>query len=79
MLLNDNYELIELTKKALHEVHISGIHIVLCTGRGPVNAIPILEQLGLEGVFITHNGAATVQTPQRVAMANQTLSSKQQI
>jgi Cof subfamily protein (haloacid dehalogenase superfamily) len=68
-LLNDSHELTELTKKAIYEAHHSGIHIVLCTGRGPSNAIPILEQLGLEGVLITHNGAATVQTPQLTVLS----------
>ncbi|NOU97915.1 Cof-type HAD-IIB family hydrolase [Paenibacillus sp. LMG 31456] len=62
-LLNDRYEITDVTKEALQQAHASGIRIVLCTGRGPGNAVPILEQLGLEGVLITHNGAATVQTP----------------
>lgn len=62
-LLNDDYELTEATKKAIRHVHEKGTRIVLCTGRGPINAIPILEELGLEGVLITHNGAATVQSP----------------
>ncbi|MFD0678164.1 MULTISPECIES: Cof-type HAD-IIB family hydrolase [unclassified Paenibacillus] len=62
-LLNDNYEITDITKQALQQAHASGIRIVLCTGRGPGNAVPILEQLGLEGVLITHNGAATIQTP----------------
>lgn len=62
-LLNDNYELTEPTREAVRESHALGATVVLCTGRGPGNAIPVLERLGLEGVLITHNGAATVQTP----------------
>jgi Cof subfamily protein (haloacid dehalogenase superfamily) len=67
-LLNDDHELTETTKRSLRAVNESGLHIVLCTGRGPSNAIPILEQLGMEGVLITHNGAATVQTPERIVL-----------
>jgi Cof subfamily protein (haloacid dehalogenase superfamily) len=62
-LLNDRHEITEITKKALLQAHANGTTLVLCTGRGPGNAVPILEQLELEGVLITHNGAATIQTP----------------
>lgn len=62
-LLNDDHELTEATKQALRHAHTQGARIVLCTGRGPANAIPVLEALGLDGVLITHNGAATVQAP----------------
>ncbi|TDF95880.1 HAD family hydrolase [Paenibacillus piri] len=67
-LLNDQHEITALTRQALLQVHSAGVKIVLCTGRGPGNAVPILEQLGLEGVLITHNGAATVQTPGNVLL-----------
>lgn len=62
-LLNDAYELTVATIQAIRTAHDGGARIVLCTGRGPANAIPVLERLGLEGVLITHNGAVTVQTP----------------
>jgi len=62
-LLNDDHELTEATKRAVRDAHAQGAKIVLCTGRGPANAIPVLEELGLDGVLITHNGAATVQVP----------------
>ncbi|WP_281886109.1 Cof-type HAD-IIB family hydrolase [Paenibacillus sp. YYML68] len=62
-LLNDEHELSEMTIRTLHAVHAAGLRIVLCTGRGPGNAIPIFEEIGLEGVLITHNGASTVQSP----------------
>jgi Cof subfamily protein (haloacid dehalogenase superfamily) len=62
-LLNDHHEITEITKTALRQAHTNGATLVLCTGRGPGNAVPILEQLELEGVLITHNGAATIETP----------------
>lgn len=62
-LLNDQYELTKETAASVRLAHAAGVRIVLSTGRGPSNAIPILEQMGLEGVLITHNGAVTVQTP----------------
>ncbi|MFB0847488.1 Cof-type HAD-IIB family hydrolase [Paenibacillus oleatilyticus] len=62
-LLNDDYEVTDKTVEALRTAHEAGARIVLCTGRGPANAIPVLERLGLTGVLITHNGAATVETP----------------
>jgi Cof subfamily protein (haloacid dehalogenase superfamily) len=64
-LLNDEYVLTEKTKYAVKRVHDAGAQIVLCTGRSPQNTIPLLTELGLEGIVITHNGAATVQSKDR--------------
>lgn len=64
-LLNDNYELTEATKQAVRAVHQAGAAIVLCTGRSPLNALPVLEKLELTGTLITHNGAATVRSHDR--------------
>ncbi|QGQ97418.1 HAD family phosphatase [Paenibacillus psychroresistens] len=61
-LLNDEYMLTEKTKYAVKRANDAGAQIVLCTGRGPQNTLPILAELGLEGIVITHNGAATVQS-----------------
>jgi Cof subfamily protein (haloacid dehalogenase superfamily) len=61
-LLNDEYMLTEKTKYAVKRANDAGAQIVLCTGRGPQNTLPILDELGLEGIVITHNGAATVQS-----------------
>jgi Cof subfamily protein (haloacid dehalogenase superfamily) len=64
-LLNDQHELTEQTIETIQEVHDQGCHIVLCTGRAPGSTLPILQQLGLEGTMITHNGAATVHADER--------------
>ncbi|AFH61027.1 Cof-type HAD-IIB family hydrolase [Paenibacillus caseinilyticus] len=62
-LLNDKDELTQRTALTIREAHEAGARIVLCTGRGPANAVPVLDELGLQGVLITHNGAATVESP----------------
>lgn len=64
-LLNDQYVLTEQTKQTIREVHEAGSEIVLCTGRAPASTLPILQELGLEGTMITHNGAATVHADER--------------
>lgn len=64
-LLNDDHQLTEATVQTVKRVHNQGATIVLCTGRGPGNAIPVMEELGLEGTVITHNGAATIRTSDR--------------
>jgi len=61
-LLNDRDELTEPTRRAVLEAYSMGARIVLCTGRGPYNAVPVMKELGLEGAVITHNGAATVES-----------------
>lgn len=70
-LLNDEHELSEPNKRAIVAAHQAGAAIVLCTGRSPTNTLPLLNELGLEGTVITHNGAATVQSADR-AVLNQT-------
>ncbi len=64
-LLNDEHAITERTKRTVLDVHRAGAMIVLCTGRGPGSTFPVLEELGLEGTIITHNGAATVQAAGR--------------
>ncbi|WP_127588639.1 Cof-type HAD-IIB family hydrolase [Paenibacillus koleovorans] len=67
-LLTDDHELTEATRSAVRQAHEAGATIVLCTGRGPGNAIPVLEELGLEGTVITHNGSATVRSSDRAVV-----------
>jgi Cof subfamily protein (haloacid dehalogenase superfamily) len=59
-LINDEYQLTPLTLKTLMDYQSRGGRIVLCTGRGPLNTLPILQELGVEGEMITYNGAATI-------------------
>lgn len=59
-LLNDEHKLPEGTKETIAAIAAEGTEFVLCTGRAPSSSIPLLEQLGLEGYVITHNGAAAI-------------------
>ncbi|MBH5318181.1 HAD family phosphatase [Paenibacillus sp. GSMTC-2017] len=64
-LLTDDHQLLDEVREAVREAAGKGAEIVLCTGRGPMGAFPVLEELGLSGTLITHNGAATVQSVDR--------------
>lgn len=64
-LLNDRYEMTGRTKRAVRAAHEAGAVIVLCTGRSPVNTLPLMAELGLEGPLITHNGAVTIHSADR--------------
>lgn len=64
-LLNDDEQVSTRTREALHAAQQAGVEIVLCTGRGPTNTFPVLEQLQMTGTIITHNGAATVDARSR--------------
>lgn len=61
-LLTDDQRLTENTAQTIREASSARARVVLCTGRSPVNAIPVFRNLGLEGVLITHNGAVIVET-----------------
>ncbi|WP_206098930.1 Cof-type HAD-IIB family hydrolase [Paenibacillus nanensis] len=67
-LLTDEHKLPKDVKEAVREASTAGAQIVLCTGRGPMGAFPVLEELGLSGVLITHNGAATVRSEDRAIL-----------
>lgn len=64
-LLDESHQLRPAVRSAVREAKAAGAEIVLCTGRGPSNTLPILAELGLSGTLITHNGAATVQSDDR--------------
>lgn len=61
-LLNDDHNLSHEVIQAVQEVNKAGSDIVLCTGRGPTGAIPVLYELGLQGTLIVHNGAAIIES-----------------
>lgn len=64
-LLNDDHQLSDENKAAVAEVTRQGGQIVLCTGRSPQNSIPFMEEMGLSGYVLGHNGAATVSVEDR--------------
>jgi Cof subfamily protein (haloacid dehalogenase superfamily) len=64
-LLNDDHVISKQTKETVKAVSDTGAEIILCTGRGPQNTIPFMEELGLSGYVISHNGAATAKVDTR--------------
>ncbi|GGF69932.1 sugar phosphate phosphatase [Paenibacillus albidus] len=64
-LLSDDHHLSTENKEAVAEVTRQGGLIVLCTGRSPQNSLPFMEEMGLKGYLIGHNGASTVRVEDR--------------
>lgn len=64
-LLNDEHVMTDRTRDTVMEAARQGIDIVLCTGRGPKSTIPFMEEMGLGGYVISHNGAVTVEVKTR--------------
>lgn len=61
-LLDDEHRISEKNKRTIRRAAEQGVKIVLCTGRGAMSAQPVMEELGLEGIMITHNGASIMDT-----------------
>lgn len=59
-LINDDHELTPGTIEVIQQLSQRGVEIVLCTGRAPKMAIPLMQEIGLTDYIITHNGAATI-------------------
>ncbi len=70
-LLRDDHSLSECNRSTIREAAQRGAEIVLCTGRGTDSALPVLEELGLEGTLITHNGAVIVESHTREVIAEE--------
>jgi Cof subfamily protein (haloacid dehalogenase superfamily) len=73
-LLNDHHEVTPRVRKAVHAAAEQGTEIVLCTGRGSTSALSVLEELGLKGTMITHNGASVVDSSTREVLYSTAIS-----
>lgn len=69
-LLHDDHSLSQVNADTIRKVADMGVEIVLCTGRSPSSTLPYLDELGLEGIVITHNGAATVASKGRQLLSH---------
>ncbi|UCZ55052.1 Cof-type HAD-IIB family hydrolase [Bacillus shivajii] len=61
-LLNQSGKLTTKTIEAVKKAYDSGIHVVISTGRSLDQTRPILDELGIEGIIVSHNGATTLKT-----------------
>jgi hypothetical protein len=59
-LLDDRHRISENNRNAIRRAAELGVKIVLCTGRGAMSTVPVMKELGLSGVMITHNGASVI-------------------
>ncbi|MFC5700396.1 Cof-type HAD-IIB family hydrolase [Cohnella faecalis] len=64
-LLNDDHKLTPRVIAAVRSAAEQGAEIVLCTGRGSSSALPVLNELGMQGTMITHNGSSIVDSATR--------------
>jgi len=73
-LLNDDHEITPRVRKAVRAAAEQGVEIVICTGRGSTSALPVLQELGLKGTMITHNGASVVDSETREIICDTVIS-----
>jgi Cof subfamily protein (haloacid dehalogenase superfamily) len=64
-LLNDDGKLSKKTIEAVKKAYNSGVQVVISTGRSFYQTRPILDELGTEGILVSHNGATTLKTDSR--------------
>lgn len=70
-LLTDDYRLTEQNKYVLYTAAEAGVHVVLCSGRAPHSVTPLLEEAGIQGYYVAHNGAVAVHSgTQEVLLEN---------
>jgi Cof subfamily protein (haloacid dehalogenase superfamily) len=62
-LLTDDYKILPQSKAGLKLLQQADIGIIICTGRGPNACYHIMDELQLEGYYITHNGGVTLHYP----------------
>ncbi len=61
-LLTDDNTITARNRHAILEAVSAGTQIVLCSGRAPESLLPLLQELGIEGYFICHNGSVIVHS-----------------
>ncbi|QGH33323.1 Cof-type HAD-IIB family hydrolase [Gracilibacillus salitolerans] len=61
-LLNGNGVLTQKTINAVNKAYHSGVEVVISTGRSLQQTRPILDELEIEGILVSHNGATTIKT-----------------
>lgn len=64
-LIDDHFMIQPKTKALLKALHDQGVEIALCTGRNPSGAIPLMEEMGITGPVVTHNGAFSLHSSTR--------------
>lgn len=72
-LLSDDHVLTPRVRESVRAAARSGAEIVLCTGRGSASAHSVLDELGLSGTMITHNGASIIDSETRSIMFEQAI------
>lgn len=75
-LLNDDHALTPRVRASVRSAARGGAEIVLCTGRGSASALTVLDELGLSGTMITHNGASIVDSETRRVMFEQAIDDR---
>ncbi|BBI32622.1 Cof-type HAD-IIB family hydrolase [Cohnella abietis] len=73
-LLNDHHEVTPRVREAVRAAAEQGAEIVLCTGRGSTSALSVLNDLGLKGTMITHNGASIIDSETREVLYDTVIS-----
>lgn len=71
-LINDDHHLTPRVRAAVRAVS-EHAEIVLCTGRGSLSALTVLNELGLDGTMITHNGASIVDSRSREVLVQRAI------
>lgn len=73
-LLNSKKSISLENRKALKEAYERGVHIIICTGRNPKNAIYSSELLGVKCAVIANNGAWVIGEDKKSIIIKDSLS-----
>lgn len=76
-LLNSKKVISEGNKVALKKAYEKGVHIIICTGRNPKNAIYFSEFLGVNCAVIANNGAWVIGEDKDFIISKDVLDEKQ--
>lgn len=76
-LLNSKKIISEENKVALKKAYEKGVHIIICTGRNPKNAIYFSEFLGVNCAVIANNGAWIIGEDKNFIISKDVLDEKQ--
>ena len=76
-LLNSKKVVSEENRIALKKAYEKGVHIIICTGRNPKNAIYFSEFLGVNCAVIANNGAWVIDEDKDIVISKDVLNENQ--
>jgi HAD superfamily hydrolase (TIGR01484 family) len=78
-ILNEEQQISAENREAIQEANKAGVTVMFATGRGYQNAMPFVEEIGLQAPLITVNGGEIWRAPRERDLLHREILAKEQV